>query len=518
MGYADYPLGLDSAPLAQIMLEDLVATTEALRDSEESTGGVRHRLEIAEQLLEPLQEENLKLRRDNTQLHQQMITIGEESLKIQNKHASSSFALQTENRRISLAKQQAEEELDKVKKELKQTKLQLAQALDPLGSSKVSSRAPSNARSRKTSRDSRSNFSENSWKSGLNSSLSVGETVAQSEYDALQVENNQQKQHINELTNKIEELNGCIKLRDEEIQRLGEELQKETGRDGYLMSLRYKYQKAEEEIEKLRTQVRLINPRPVGKSSTPRKASIQQKSGKPSKQASSAAQQTSQQAKLALSDSFIQESFSPDFKLAVSSLTPSDQSNENKQEKNNSKSPKSEKSNQNQNQIKELNQKIKELEQNNEQLKVLLEKKEEAIAEMAANFAFIGDNITPSMFKNQNKALNVLEKRMKEMQSQYEAEIEELNNKLNSQQPLLQPDDPVAKMMANTANMDSFYKGSPNEIQQLKQQLADAQAKLNSVPDTSAIVKQLKQEHKAMQNEIQQKAAEIERLKKLIKG
>ena len=75
MGYADYPLGLDSAPLAQIMLEDLVATTEALRDSEESTGGVRHRLEIAEQLLEPLQEENLRLRRDNTQLHQQMIEM-----------------------------------------------------------------------------------------------------------------------------------------------------------------------------------------------------------------------------------------------------------------------------------------------------------------------------------------------------------------------------------------------------------------------------------------------------------
>lgn len=477
MGYTDYPLGLDSAPLAQIMLEDLVATTEALRDSEESSGGVMHRLEIAEQLIEPLQEENLKLRRDNTQLHQEMISVGEESLRVQNKYASTSFALQAENRRLSLAKQQADEDIDALKKELATTKVQLAQALEPSSSRVSSSRSPSESKSKRiNSRDSRSNLSDSSIKSYIASNASFTDGVSQSEYEALQVENNNQKLQINDLTSTIEELKSCIKLRDTEIQRLGEELQKETGRDGYLISLRYKYQKAEEEIEKLKTQIRLVNP-----------------------------------------NSYQTEKLKKKHRKLIISRAKGYDMEVNKEESVDKEQPKETKIKNEGEQMKEIRQ----LQESNKNLKEMLDHKDEVIAEMTANFAFIGDNLSASIIKSSakhsNADISLIEKKMNEMKEYYEKEIDRLSKQISSHKEDSE-DDEIAKMIANTKGIDSSFRENQSEVQDLKKRLAEAEAKLNNAPNKdSAVLQQLRKEHVAMKKEIEDKTNEIERLRKELK-
>jgi centrosomal protein CEP135 len=471
MGYTDYPLGLDSAPLAQIMLEDLVATTEALRDMEENSDGVINRLKIAEQLVEPLQEENLKLRRDNTQLHQEMIAVGEESLKVQNQYASTSFALQAENRRLALAKQQSDENVDLLKSELTRTKLQLAQALEP-SSSRVS-KSPSDSKSKKrSSRDSRSNLSDSSIRSLMASTQSLGESVPQTEYELLQVESDNQKRQINDLTSTVEGLKGSIKLRDDEIQRLGEELQKETGRDGYLISLRYKYQKSQEEIEKLRTQIRLINPNAYQSIEKKRK----ERKGKK--------------------------------RLVISKSKGYDAALTEEQEKQEQSTPTKE-------------QDLRKLEDKNKNLMEMLDHKDSIIAEMAANFAFIGDNLNSALIKSSEKNISIdigaIEKKMNDMKEYYEKEIERLSNQINSHQ-IVSENTEIAKMIANTKGMDVSFREDQSEVQELKKRLAEAEAKISNSSDSgSVIIQQLRKEHSAMKKEIEDKTKEIERLRKELK-
>ncbi|EAX88026.1 hypothetical protein TVAG_018980 [Trichomonas vaginalis G3] len=469
MGYADYPLGLDSAPLAQIMLEDLVATTEALRESEESNDGVYHKLEIAEQLLEPLQEENSKLRRDNTQLHKELISVGEESLKLQNKQATTQFQLQAENRRLTLSKQQVEEQLDLAKQDLIAAKVQLAQALEPT-TSKISSRAPSEKSRRKSSsKDSISNISASSF---LSTSQVDVDAVPKAEFDQLTNENDYLKQQVNQLSNALEESKACVKLRDEEIDRLGTELNKETGRNGFLITLRHKCQKAEEEVERLRTQVRLINPSGIVR---------QDKSDKKTK--------SPRKPKLQIAKPIgvdIQLTNSEDSKPQIPQIQ----------------------------NIKQDNDLV-------ESLLAKIDQKESVIAELTSALAFVGDNLNRSMLSDKNNnILSDIEAKMRDMQNHYELEIEKLTKQLN-QNGFSSVDPEVAKLMANTSNLDNTYSGkdknSLREIEDLKRKLNEANEKLRAKQDTDSkyqsILEQLRREHQAMKKEIAQKTAELEKYK-----
>lgn len=483
MGYTDFPLGLDSAPLAQIMLEDLVATTEALRDSEESSGGVLHRLEIAEQLLEPLQEENSRIRRDNVQLHQKMITVGEKCLKLENKLSSTQFSLQAEIRRLSMSKESLESELEKAKNDLLQTKAQLQQALEPL----LSSQNTSENRSRRLkSHGSRSQLSDNSSVRSSLANISFGgndNTELQKEIEELKSERDAFASKLEEANNTVNELKQCLKIRDDEINRLGEELQKETGKDGYLITLRYKYQKAEDEIEKLRTQVRLINPK--GLQVTKKK--------------------TKGKRFTFVSGDFV--SVYPDTKAkSPKSETPKSSRNSTPQS-----SP-------------QVNQQmVRELEESKQQIIKLskqIEEKDNLIAEMAADFAFIGDNVQGAIVSKLKQTdistMNEIEKQLNHMRNYYESEIDRLRKQIDGFS--MTSNSEVAKLMASTSGLDSSY--SPNSISEedsLRRQLKEANEKLKSIPDTEkryqTIIEQLKQEYAAMKTEIRAKDDEIRVLK-----
>lgn len=264
MGYVDLPLGLDTAPLAQQLLEDLVTTTEALRENEDELNKTKEKLEISETQIEPLQAENSRLTRENVQLHQQLILSSEESQRLENQHSAAAFELQNENRRLKLLNQKASEHVKELQKERDQIKEKLQQSIAAPSMMKVPEMIESDPRKMRTRTRSGSTSRGTSVVSSESSftapNISFDPNLFNTELDNLRKERDQARKDAETAITRMNELESVVKIRDDEINRLGSELQRETGRDGFLVSLRHKYDQQQEEIDKLRAQVRVVNP------------------------------------------------------------------------------------------------------------------------------------------------------------------------------------------------------------------------------------------------------------------
>ena len=268
LGYVDLPLGLDTAPLAQQLLEDLVTTTEALRQNEDELNKTKEKLDISETQIEPLQSENTRLTRENVQLHQQLIMASEEAQRLENQHSAAAFELQNENRRLKLLNQKAAEHVKNLQKDRDQIKEKLQQSIAAPSMMKVPEVIESDPRIMKTRSRTASNSRGTSVVSSESSfsapNISFDPNLFNTELDNLRKERDQARKDAEVAITKMNELENIVKIRDNEIHRLGSELQKETGRDGFLVSLRHKYDQQQEEIEKLRAQVRVVNPNQAG--------------------------------------------------------------------------------------------------------------------------------------------------------------------------------------------------------------------------------------------------------------
>lgn len=264
MGYVDLPLGLDTAPLAQQLLEDLVTTTEALRENEDELNKTKEKLEISETQIEPLQSENTRLTRENVQLHQQLILSSEESQRLENQHSAAAFELQNENRRLKLLNQKASEHVKELQKERDSIKEKLQQSIAAPSMMKVPEIIESDPRKMRTRTRSGSTSRGTSVVSSESSftapNISFDPNLFNTELDNLRKERDQARKDAETAMTRMTELENVVKIRDTEINRLGSELQRETGRDGFLTSLRHKYEQQQEEIDKLRAQVRVVNP------------------------------------------------------------------------------------------------------------------------------------------------------------------------------------------------------------------------------------------------------------------
>lgn len=264
MGYVDLPLGLDTAPLAQQLLEDLVTTTEALRENEEELTKTKDKLEISETQIEPLQSENTRLTRENVQLHQQLIMASEETQRLENQHSAAAFELQNDNRRLKLLNQKASEHVKEIQKKCDQMQERLQQAIAAPSMMKVPEIIESDPRKMKTKSRTASTSRGTSVVSSESSfsvpNISFDPNLFNTELDNLRKERDQARKDAEAAIVRMNELENVVKIRDDEIHRLGSELQRETGRDGFLVSLRHKFYQQQEEIEKLRAQVRVVNP------------------------------------------------------------------------------------------------------------------------------------------------------------------------------------------------------------------------------------------------------------------
>lgn len=265
MGYTNLPLGLDSAPLVHQMLEDLVATTTALRESEDTIKGLEDKLHTAENQLEPLQSEITRMTRDNVQLHQQIVQAAEEASRFENQHTTVAFELQAENRRLTLLHKKASQHIKKLKKENDELNEKLQKSIaaptimknpefievDPRKMRQRGSRTSSGSRTPSLA-------SIDTIKSIP--SIAFDPAIFEAELSNLRNERDEARKQQDVAMARMSELEEVVKIRDEEIIRLGNSLQQETGKDGYLISLRHKLQQCQDEIEKLRAQVRVVNP------------------------------------------------------------------------------------------------------------------------------------------------------------------------------------------------------------------------------------------------------------------
>jgi len=261
MGYADLPLGIDSSPLVQHLLEDLVATTELLKETEEKYSSTKEELTLAETQIEPLQSENVRLTRETTQLHQRLISAKEELVKMENQNTVNSFELQADNRRLKLINQKANEQVKDLEKKLEQSKAKLQEVSDGPSITNVA-----DVGDKDTKKVRRSTRSHRTGSSSINFDIASNNSAMESEIRVLNEKVESQlitiaakDKEINDLAHKLDENQSLLKIRDDEITRLGSELQRETGKNGYMITLRHRFAQQNVEIEKLRAQVRAIN-------------------------------------------------------------------------------------------------------------------------------------------------------------------------------------------------------------------------------------------------------------------
>lgn len=267
MGYQDFVLGLDSAPLAQQLLNDVLTTTKELQVKEEELNEVKAELETYKPQIEIFQGQLQRLTRENEQLHQKIISVSENAMKKVDQSETAMIEAQTESRRTKLLADQKDQVIKDLQNQLEKTKHELQDALEAPGlSGNVSEyRTRDPSKSRRTGSRSRRT---GSIAPSLDRSSYASQQEHEMEVKALKDEIQQLKDTIenkeHEAQSYIQKINQqqeLIKLRDDEILRLGEELQHETGRDGYMMTLRHLNQQQAAEIEKLKAQVKSgINP------------------------------------------------------------------------------------------------------------------------------------------------------------------------------------------------------------------------------------------------------------------
>jgi chromosome segregation ATPase len=265
MGYGDLPLGFDSAPLVTKMVEDIVTQTETLRKQEDELGGLRGRLVETEARIEPLQSDNIRLTRENVQLHQQVISGTEDALRVDNQHSATASELQAENRRLKLLNQKGSAHVKGLMKKIEQMKDELGQSLAAPTMMKVPEVIESDPRkirkSARTPSSSRATSVISSVESSFSApSISFDPNLFNIELENIRHERDLAHGEVDAAISRKGELENLITIRDDEIVKLGAILQRETGKDGFLVSLRHRYDLREAEIVQLRSQVKIVNP------------------------------------------------------------------------------------------------------------------------------------------------------------------------------------------------------------------------------------------------------------------
>ncbi|XP_020499436.1 centrosomal protein of 135 kDa isoform X2 [Labrus bergylta] len=81
LGYKQ-PLGIESLPLVEKLLSDLVHTTESLRNAKLSTGKTEKESRNIDALLEPYRAENARAVRENNELHLELLKLKEEKDRV----------------------------------------------------------------------------------------------------------------------------------------------------------------------------------------------------------------------------------------------------------------------------------------------------------------------------------------------------------------------------------------------------------------------------------------------------
>lgn len=516
LGYGDLPLGLDSAPLAQQMMEDIFATTESLKDSEEKLEKEKSNAMLLEAQLEPLQAELTRLTRENTQLHQLLIKSKEDLVKQDNQFSMSSFELNAENRRMKLLNQKTNEQVVNLQKQLEIANAKLKEALESpsvtniseLSDREGSRRTKRSARSRRTGSGSISIDGQ----STLSSPDAEELKALKEEIANLKATIESKDKEISIYNTKLTEANNIIKIKDEEIIRIGAELEKETGRNGYIITLRHKFAQQELELEKLRAQLRVagsarssvIRPHRFVRTNPKRIFSTDMNNNEDMKFSSavtSSAQSTpsksDKSSKNNDSSSMISDEYDSNFapekakpRKTAQQKQPQQQSQQNNQQQKktvNIETKQQAQQNLINSQLEESQETIKKLEQDinnlNEQIKFITAEKEQhlaKIAELTANIAFIGDNFK-STVQEKDQVIQTLSNEKSKLEEKLQETIATLTKqkeeeKAQAQLDISKPLEQLAKQLEDTrAEFTARIKVKKQKITELRGRIAELQ-------------------------------------------
>jgi DNA repair exonuclease SbcCD ATPase subunit len=253
MGYTDYLLGIDSAPLAQQMLEDLVADTETIREHRtEITRLQEHCMHLAEQI-EPLECQNTQLTREVRQLHDRIMNLTQELIKKQNENTIIGFEMQAENRRLALLNQQAAQhcrELETINEKLKQ-QCQLS-ALRP-AHMRIPELLIIDVQKVKAST---SHASRSEPKHGSSGDYAFDSNIIDIELQTLRKEKEEAEKKCEEQMTRCSFLENDIR----ELTRVSSEVQRNREEEADIRVLRHQLEKQKQEIEKMTVQLRVARP------------------------------------------------------------------------------------------------------------------------------------------------------------------------------------------------------------------------------------------------------------------
>ncbi len=128
LGYKD-PLGIESVSLTNKLLNDLIKTTEAFKKLQDERDKLKSELKVQGDLILPLRNENMKLTKENNDLHQNLIQL-KDSLDIKSTaNVNSISTLEQEKEQIKFLLTQKDLQIKKEKAQNEQLKTKINELL-----------------------------------------------------------------------------------------------------------------------------------------------------------------------------------------------------------------------------------------------------------------------------------------------------------------------------------------------------------------------------------------------------
>ena len=124
------PLGIESAPLVEKLLSDLVLTTESYRNLERAANKQGQSLNLLQGQLQPLKSENNRLVRENNKLHQELIRKAEEFEKRERAWEASANRSKSEAKDAKFLRSTDADRIQRQEKEIIELRTRMQQLLE----------------------------------------------------------------------------------------------------------------------------------------------------------------------------------------------------------------------------------------------------------------------------------------------------------------------------------------------------------------------------------------------------
>ena len=140
LGY-DEPLGIETAPLVERLVSDLIATTDAYRSTKEDLVEARAQSRSGENMVEPLKRHNARLLRENAKLHKDAIDRETEILQFKKNKLLNEKSLQDKLEQLLCVHDLSQETIRENENEIERLRKRLLGAIKPQGAQDGANRA-----------------------------------------------------------------------------------------------------------------------------------------------------------------------------------------------------------------------------------------------------------------------------------------------------------------------------------------------------------------------------------------